>query len=284
MLATTLDTVNSATEKLMSIVTIVVVLSILYSAVRLFFLPQIKGWLGERKVSWGLRRLNSKTYRIFDDLYLPRSDGRGTTQVDHVVVSCFGVFVIETKNYKGWIFGNAKQKKWTQTIYRKKSSFQNPLHQNALHVRALEQFLGLEAASFHSIIFFVGDCTFKTELPSNVLNEGLVNTIKAYQTPILTPEVVTNCAEALASLKNKTDRKTASRKHRSAILERSRATGQPAPSPPQLPSAPALPALSPCPRCGAPMVERIAKRGAKAGEKSWGCSTYPKCRGTVSAV
>ncbi len=53
------------------------------------------------------------------------------TQLDHVVVSRFGVFVIETKNYRGWIFGSEKQPQWTQQIYRQKNRFQNPLHQNA---------------------------------------------------------------------------------------------------------------------------------------------------------
>jgi restriction system protein len=54
-----------------------------------------------------LRRLDSRLYRVFHDLYLPRPDGKGTTQIDHVVVSRYGIFVIETKNMTGWIFGDA---------------------------------------------------------------------------------------------------------------------------------------------------------------------------------
>lgn len=39
-----------------------------------------------------------------------------------------------------------------------------------------------------------------------------------------------------------------------------------------------------CPRCGSPMLLRIAKRGDNVGEKFWGCSTYPACKGTRPAT
>ena len=157
---------------------------------------KVKGWAGEKMVSHlGLRKLDSSIYQVFDDLYLPRPDGQGTTQLDHVVVSPFGVFVIETKNYQGWIIGSEKQKDWTQSIYKKKHRFQNPLHQNDLHVRALAGLLGLDRRIFHSVVFFIGDCTFKTELPENVLNRGLRSYIERFQSPLLEQAAVTRCAE-----------------------------------------------------------------------------------------
>lgn len=51
------------------------------------WLPKIKGWLGERAVVRGLRQLDPEHYQAFHDLYLPRPDGKGATQIDHVVVS-----------------------------------------------------------------------------------------------------------------------------------------------------------------------------------------------------
>ena len=60
----------------------------------------------------------------------------GTTQIDHILVSRFGVFVIETKDYKGWIFANAMHATWTQVLYRVRFKFQNPILQNMRHVRA----------------------------------------------------------------------------------------------------------------------------------------------------
>jgi hypothetical protein len=99
-----------------------------------------KGCFGERLVSKSLSSLDPETYQTFHDLYFPRPDGQGTTQLDHVVVSPFGIFVVETKNYRGWIFGSEKQRQWTQQIYKRKERFQNPLHQNHLHIRALMAF------------------------------------------------------------------------------------------------------------------------------------------------
>src|SRR5262249_2599367 len=78
-------------------------------------------WLGrsgEKFVSRKLSNLDSKYYKILDDLVLPSQGNTSTTQIDHVVVSNFGIFCIETKNYTGWIFGNAHQQHWTQVIYR----------------------------------------------------------------------------------------------------------------------------------------------------------------------
>ena len=72
--------------------------------------PIFKGWFGEKMINRGLRKLDPTQYQLFHDLYLPHPTETGTTQIDHVVVSPFGIFVIETKNYRGWIFGNAKQR------------------------------------------------------------------------------------------------------------------------------------------------------------------------------
>jgi hypothetical protein len=102
------------------------------------FKSSFKGSLGETLVTQGtFRLLDKEVYRGFSDLYVPRPDGDGLTQVDHVVVSPFGIFVIETKNYTGWIYGAEHQAKWTQTFGSGgKFSFQNPIWQNKLHLRA----------------------------------------------------------------------------------------------------------------------------------------------------
>ncbi|MFK8006321.1 MAG: nuclease-related domain-containing protein, partial [Saprospiraceae bacterium] len=90
--------------------------------------PKIKGIRGEYKVSRVLRKLDKTEYKIFHDLYLKSEDRY--TQIDHLIISIYGVFVIETKNYKGWIHGNEKSEYWTQTIYKKKTKFRNPVKQN----------------------------------------------------------------------------------------------------------------------------------------------------------
>jgi len=72
------------------------------------FMPKIKGHAGEGLVNFATAlRLDSKVYHLIKDVTVPSKNG--TTQIDHVIVSKFGVFVIETKNYKGWIFANARR-------------------------------------------------------------------------------------------------------------------------------------------------------------------------------
>lgn len=160
--------------------------------------PSVKGRVGEAVVSVGaLKRLDPKVYRVFNDIVLPRPDGNGTTQIDHVVVSPFGIFVIETKNYAGWIFGDENSRTWTQVIYQKKSRFQNPLHQNALHVSALVKATGLPREWFHNLVYFAGDATLKTSLPRQVMTEGLVSFICGHRVEVVPPKEVARAVEVL---------------------------------------------------------------------------------------
>lgn len=109
----------------------------------------------------------SDNFHLLNNVTLPIAGG--TTQIDHVLVSTRGIFVIETKHYSGWIFGSAKSKTWTQVIYRMKHSFQNPLRQNHLHLKTIESILDfLPDEAFHSIIVFTGSAEFKTEKPAGV--------------------------------------------------------------------------------------------------------------------
>jgi Nuclease-related domain len=114
--------------------------------------------------------LNHVTLRLKD----------GTTQIDHILVSRFGVFVIETKDYTGWIFANARQKTWTQLTFKLKFRFQNPLLQNFRHVVAVRSLLDfLPPSSIKSIVVFAGDAEFKTEIPDGVFTvDGLITHLK----------------------------------------------------------------------------------------------------------
>jgi Nuclease-related domain len=103
--------------------------------------------------------LNHVTLRVED----------GTTQIDHVLVSRFGIFVIETKDYKGWIFAGPHDRYWTQVLYRAKFRFQNPLRQNHRHVRAIQQLLDfLPPDVVRPVVVFTGDAEFKTNVPDGV--------------------------------------------------------------------------------------------------------------------
>ncbi len=123
---------------------------------------------GEALVANAIRHfLPSSDYYLFNHVTLPLREG--TTQVDHILISRFGVFVIETKHYSGWIFANPKQAKWTQVLYRRKSYFQNPIFQNLLHVRTVQNLLEfLPQECVHSAIVFTGEAEFKTPVPDGV--------------------------------------------------------------------------------------------------------------------
>lgn len=95
-------------------------------------MPMWKGKYSEKLVNNKIQELPEE-YVVFNDL-LFESSGY-STQIDHIVVSPYGVFVIETKGYKGWILGGENSEYWTQTIYKSKHQFYNPIKQNAGHVR-----------------------------------------------------------------------------------------------------------------------------------------------------
>lgn len=149
-----------------------------------------KGFLGEWFVRMLLKmRLKSPEYLLFHNVMLP--SGNGTTQIDHMVVSAYGIFVIETKNYGGWIFGGERQAMWTQRFHHATHRFQNPLFQNYKHTQTVTELFSLDKRCVISAVVFVGDAEFKTPMPPNVTkSNGLLDFIKMYKVAILTMEEV----------------------------------------------------------------------------------------------
>jgi predicted RNA-binding Zn-ribbon protein involved in translation (DUF1610 family) len=225
--------------------------------------PFMKGVFGEQLVNLAAKLfLDKRIYTLFENVTLPTEDG--TTRIDHIIVSRYGVFVIETKNMKGWIFGSPQQKTWTQKIYRHTSTFQNPLHQNYKHTQTLQMALGLEADKLFPVVVFVGDSTFKTTMPENVVyGRGYIRFVKSKRQLILSDsDVLAICA------KIKSDRLAPSIrthidhvKHVKVIVAEKQRQDD-----------------NSCPKCGKAMILRTARSGANQGKQFFGCSDYPKCR------
>jgi len=216
----------------------------------------IKGWIGEKLTTLGMwAMLDKNIYHRFDNVIV--NTPIGTTQVDHVLVSVYGIFVIETKNIKGWIFGTPNSDEWTQVIYGNKKQFQNPIKQNYRHTKCLSEQLKLEHELFKPIVFFIGDCEFKTDMPSNVLRGGLIPYIKKFRQVLLSPQQVEQIEASLISLKQ--DKSLNRRAHLDSLRDRHEST-------------------TICPRCGGSLVKRISKKGEFAGKPFFGCSNYPKCK------
>lgn len=219
--------------------------------------PWFKGLFGELLVRLLAKfQLDPNEYRAIHNITLKTPDG--TTQIDHVFVSRFGIFVVETKNYSGWIFGGENQATWTQKIFKTTNKFQNPLRQNFKHIKALESLTGLPLETFHSVIVFLGGSEFKTEMPRNVTYAGNYVAYIKSKTKIMLSAADVEAVHSAISTGRLAPSFATNREHVENVKRRLD------------PDAP-----RPCPRCGAEMVLRN-----KAGNKFWGCSAFPKCRTT----
>lgn len=231
--------------------------------IRLFQIPLIKGYLGEILVRFSARFLLDKDiYHRIDNITLPTPDG--TTQIDHIIFSRYGIFVVETKNIRGWIFGSEDQKNWTQKIYRRTYQFQNPLRQNYKHIKTLEAVLQVPTHTIHSIIAFVGDAEFKTPMPPNVTRgTGFLAYIKSFKTVVFSDQELSNMLQTIRSRQLAPTFYT----HYQHVLNLNERSN--------------VPADRHCPKCGNLLVLRKSRTGVKAGQHFWGCSKFPKCRVTL---
>ncbi len=123
---------------------------------------------GEARLSRAVtRRFAPPDFHLLNHVTLRPKEG--TTQIDHILISRFGVFVIETKDYKGWIFGGANDRYWTQVFFQSRFRFQNPIRQNYRHVCAVREILDfVPGDAIHSVVVFTGDARFKTTVPNGV--------------------------------------------------------------------------------------------------------------------
>lgn len=217
----------------------------------------IKGWVGEVQGTIAKKIfLDSQIYVDINNVTIPTPNG--TTQIDHVIVSRYGVFVVETKNMDGWIFGSEKSPQWTQSIFGKKYKFQNPLRQNYRHTKALSEFLGIDHSKFISIVMFWGECEFKTPVPANVMSRGYTAYIKSHTDVLFSDQEVQEIAGALKV--GMLPKSWATRRqHVASLKDRLSSTTE-------------------CPKCGSLLVVRTAKSGANVGSQFLGCTKYPACR------
>ncbi|MBQ6653515.1 MAG: NERD domain-containing protein [Prevotella sp.] len=237
--------------------------------------PTRKGKRGEERVHNILLQLPDE-YFILDDIVLPTD--KGTTQIDHIVVSKYGIFAIETKNYRGDIYGDDSRQKWTQIIvtevnyakkwwktytYVTKNQFYNPVKQALGHVyRIKENLKPWPRLKIIPIIVFTGNVNLeKVESRNHVIYEfDLISTILSYRTAYLSDNDVQNIANCLAKndIRDFIDNKTHVRNVRYAKAEYNRKISS-----------------GICPRCGGNLIERSGKYGHFLG-----CSNYPHCKFT----
>lgn len=221
-----------------------------------------KGKIGERKVANKLDWLPRNKYIVINDVILPTP--HGTSQIDHIVVSIYGIFVIEAKYYNGWIYGGEHSEYWTQNVYGEKHQFYNPILQNEGHVRALRKVLTeFEPLDIIPIVAFSGTADIKMDIKeSNVVYwSQLRRCIRRYKKERHTWKEVIAIRNKIYEVKLKPSRKTA-KQHlvgvRSAQIHRENAIRE-----------------GRCPRCGGQLTLRQGQFG-----RFYGCSNYPRCKFT----
>lgn len=246
------------------------------------------GKYGEYLIYKELRHLEKEGAKFLFNAYIPKEDG-STTEIDVLMICPKGVFVFESKNYSGWIFGNEKQPKWTQTLPRgrgksHKEQFLNPIIQNKVHINHLCSLIG-DDIPIYSVIVFSDRCTLK-DITTDSADIPVINRHNITSTVIQVCEHTSECLAkdtvneiydklypfTQVDIKVKAD-------HIAKIHEKTTAQKQPdvivtdtaKPTPDGIPK---------CPRCGSDLVLRCTKRGEKAGKQFYGCSAYPKCRYT----
>lgn len=233
--------------------------------------------------------------------YLPKDDGT-TTEIDVMLINEDGIFCFESKNYSGWIFGDEKSRNWTQTLPKgkgrsHKEKFLNPIIQNKVHIKWLKKQIG-EDIPVHSVIVFSQRCTLKKitiESPNiYVINRPrILSTVKSIGNGCsekLTIETINRLydslypytqvsdtikAEHIDSIRNKEVDKSASEINEIRATEQTQKNNLEARVQQDMVR---MDAASTCPKCGAKLVLRTAKRGENTGKQFYGCSSYPKCR------
>lgn len=235
-----------------------------------------KGKRGEMRVSAILSQLSDE-YTILNDLVF-RTE-KGTTQIDHLVVSKYGIFTIETKNYRGEIYGDDNRKEWTQLIvtevtyakkwwktytYVTKNRFYNPVKQSVGHAFRIKELLSVfPHVKIVPIVVFTGDAILSYVESKNhvVYEENLLDVIDGYKTTYLTDNDV---QAVLAILTGNSIRETVSdRQHVKNLRTAAREVNATINS-------------GICPKCGGHLIGRNGKYGT-----FYGCSNYPKCRFTT---
>lgn len=223
---------------------------------------QTIGRIGEERTAKKLSKISSdELYGItLRNVYLPVGDGR-TSEVDMLFITQKGIFVIESKNFSGWIFGSENSKTWTVSYPgNRKEHFYNPIMQNKSHIRYLEKFLGKNIPIFSLIVFSDSCELMKVDVQSVdikvVHRYDLIKTIAKICTEypdVFTRQLVSYISQQLYPLTIVDE--GVKKKHIEDLNDL-------------------------CPRCGRKLVERIAKTGPNAGGKFLGCSGFPNCRYT----
>ena len=216
---------------------------------------KITGWFGEHWTKSSLDFLDKSKYIVLNDIMIDVNDK--TYQIDHIVLSKYGIFVIETKQYNGYIKGSKYDKKWVRYVKGKAPIYYtNPIRQNYGHVKAICELLNINEDKVFNIV-----CIPSKNVELKIEHDGELTTGLTINDKITSykEEIIDNVEELKEKIiiNNIVD-KDKRREHIEIINKTKKEYNE-----------------NNCPKCGGKLVERTSKYG-----KFIGCSNYPKCKYT----
>ena len=182
--------------------TILILIIVLGSVIKIFK-PRIKGFLGENKVASMLSRLDPEKYKIINNLKIYID--KGSAQIDHLIISNFGIFIIETKNFEGIIFGEETSNYWTQVLYKNRENFYNPIKQNNWHLQTLKNILKKYSnILYFPIVVFTNNSDLRVKTITDVIKiDDLIKTIRQHGAEIISDIERENIYNYLRNIKFK---------------------------------------------------------------------------------
>lgn len=220
-----------------------------------------KGIKGEKEVNRILRSLPWNKYIVIDDIMVKSDSGLKYTQIDHIVVSTYGIFVIETKNYNGRVFGAENSGYWYQNVNGKFVKFRNPIKQNYAHIMGLKKFLNIKMECFISIVAFSDQCELEIDSYDNcnVVNfKNLKKNIKSYNKIVIEESNLISIRDKIYKYNIRSSK---ARNNHSKVVQRKVEREKSY--------------ISRCPHCGGRLVKKKGKYGYFKG-----CRNFPECRFT----
>ena len=231
---------------------IIIVSCILIIVICKIFSPKIIGWFGELWTKLELKKLSKDKYTVINDILIKIDNN--THQIDHIIVSKYGIFSIETKQYNGFITGNKYDKNWVRHVGKKKYYYTNPIRQNYGHVKALSKLLNIDETKIYNIVCISSNGKLIIEHDGELVRlNNLIDKIKSYD-----KEVINNISDIVNNIDNNNITDNNSKKEHIKNIENVIDKD-----------------LNKCPKCGGVLIRRNGKYGDFIG-----CSNYPKCKYT----
>lgn len=233
-----------------------------------------KGREGEYLIYKNLAEYEKQGAKLLFNCYIPTKTNK-MSEIDVLMLHQSGIYVFESKNYSGWIFGSEHDEKWTQSLLGKgyeaqKEHFFNPVLQNKLHIKHLCEFLKIKQEHVYSIIVFSDRC----ELKSITLDNQDIKVLQLFQLKntvdgffgkvVFSEEDILRLYDLLYPYTQLSEEKKQEHINHIELDKESRESKK----------------GKICPVCGAELVVRTVKRGERKGHTFYGCSAYPRCHYT----